>query len=333
MVEHRQHEPIAGAVLAWYDRNRRDLPWRAQPGQAADPYRVWLSEVMLQQTTAAVAGRYFAAFLARWPTLDKLAAASLDEVLAAWAGLGYYARARNLHSCARTVVQAHGGRFPASEASLRALPGIGRYTAAAIAAIAFDIPAAAVDGNVERVIARLHAIDTPLPMAKPLIGAAAARLVPDHRAGDFAQGLMDLGALICTPRRPNCRPARLPSIVWDAAEAPLKGCRSSDGGTTSPHGSGRASSPSGSMARCCSDGVKSADCSAACWNFLRPHGAGAASDPLAAAPISAAWQRCRPGRAFLHTFRPGADGSRGHGRGGQGGAGPGLALDACCGSG
>jgi A/G-specific adenine glycosylase len=204
MVEHRQHEPIAGAVLAWYDRNRRDLPWRAQPGQAADPYRVWLSEVMLQQTTAAVAGRYFAAFLTRWPTLDKLAAASLDEVLAAWAGLGYYARARNLHACARTVVQAHGGRFPASEASLRALPGIGRYTAAAIAAIAFDIPAAAVDGNVERVIARLHAIDTPLPTAKPLIGAAAARLVPDHRAGDFAQGLMDLGALICTPRRPNC---------------------------------------------------------------------------------------------------------------------------------
>ncbi len=204
MVDHRQHEPITAAVLAWYDRNRRDLPWRARPGQAADPYLVWLSEVMLQQTTAAVAGRYFAAFVTRWPTLDKLAAASLDEVLAAWAGLGYYARARNLHACARMVVQGHGGRFPASEAALRTLPGIGGYTAAAIAAIAFDIPAAAVDGNVERVIARLDAIATPLPGAKPLIRAATARLVPDQRAGDFAQALMDLGALICTPRRPNC---------------------------------------------------------------------------------------------------------------------------------
>jgi A/G-specific adenine glycosylase len=205
MVEHRQHEPIAGAVLAWYDRNRRDLPWRAQPGEVPDPYRVWLSEVMLQQTTVAVACRYFATFLSRWPTLESLAEASLDEVLAAWAGLGYYARARNLHACARSVVQDHGGRFPASEAALSALPGIGCYTAAAIAAIAFEVPAAAVDGNIERVIARLIAIDTPLPDAKPLIRAAAARLVPPERPGDFVQGLMDLGALICTPRRPNCQ--------------------------------------------------------------------------------------------------------------------------------
>ena len=205
MTNHRQHDPVAGRVLAWYDRNRRDLPWRAPPGQAGDPYRVWLSEVMLQQTTVAVAGRYFAAFVSRWPTLDSLAAAPLDEVLAAWAGLGYYARARNLHACARVVVRDHGGRLPASEAGLMGLPGIGRYTAAAIAAIAFDVPAAAVDANVERVVARLAAIDMPLPEAKPQIRAAAARLVPDRRPGDFAQGMMDLGALVCTPRRPNCR--------------------------------------------------------------------------------------------------------------------------------
>jgi A/G-specific adenine glycosylase len=205
MVELRQHEPIAEAVLAWYGCNRRDLPWRARPGEVADPYRVWLSEIMLQQTTVAVAGRYFAAFVARWPTLESLAGASLDEVLAAWAGLGYYARARNLHACARIVVAEHGGRFPQSEAALMALPGIGRYTAAAIAAIAFDVPAAAVDGNVERVMARLAAIEMPLPAAKPLIAQLAGGLVPRHRPGDFAQALMDLGALVCTPRRPNCR--------------------------------------------------------------------------------------------------------------------------------
>jgi A/G-specific adenine glycosylase len=205
MAVHRQHEPIAGAVLAWYERNRRDLPWRARPGEMPDPYRVWLSEVMLQQTTVAVAGRYFAAFLARWPALENLAEASLDEVLAAWAGLGYYARARNLHACARMVVAEHGGRIPQSIAELGELPGIGRYTAAAIAAIAFDVPAAAVDGNVERVVARLEGIATPLPDAKPLIARAAATLVPRERPGDFAQAMMDLGALICTPRRPDCR--------------------------------------------------------------------------------------------------------------------------------
>jgi A/G-specific adenine glycosylase len=205
MADHRQHEPIAGAVLAWYERNRRDLPWRARPGKLPDPYRVWLSEVMLQQTTVAVAGRYFVAFLARWPTLERLAAASLDEVLAAWAGLGYYARARNLHACARIIVAEHRGRFPQSVAELGKLPGIGRYTAAAIAAIAFDVPAAAVDGNVERVMARLEGIATPLPDAKALIAQATARLVPSERPGDFAQALMDLGALVCTPRRPDCR--------------------------------------------------------------------------------------------------------------------------------
>jgi A/G-specific adenine glycosylase len=165
---------------------------------------VWLSEIMLQQTTVkAVAPRY-AAFLRRWPTVAALARAELDDVLAAWAGLGYYARARNLHACARAVVQVHGGRFPETEAGLRTLPGIGGYTAAAIAAIAFDARAAPVDGNVERVVARLFAVTTPLPAAKPEIKALAESLTPEKRAGDFAQGLMDLGAVICTPRRPGC---------------------------------------------------------------------------------------------------------------------------------
>jgi len=194
----------AALVLAWYDRHRRDLPWRAAPGRPADPYRVWLSEIMLQQTTVAAVGKYFRRFMARWPTVADLAAASLDEVLSEWAGLGYYARARKLHQCATTVARDLGGRFPAHEAGLMALPGIGPYTAAAIAAIAFGRPAAAVDGNVERVIARVFAIETPLPDAKPEIRARAATLVPAQRPGDFAQGLMDLGATVCAPRRANC---------------------------------------------------------------------------------------------------------------------------------
>jgi A/G-specific adenine glycosylase len=198
-----QHRDSA-ALLAWYDRHRRRLPWRAGPGEIADPYRVWLSEIMLQQTTVAAVGPYFIAFLTRWPSVGALAAASLDEVLGAWAGLGYYARARHLHACARTVAGELGGRFPDSEAGLRALPGIGPYTAAAIAAIAFGRRAAAVDGNVERVIARLGAIEEPLPQCKPRIRERALDLVPADRPGDFAQALMDLGATICTPRRPAC---------------------------------------------------------------------------------------------------------------------------------
>jgi A/G-specific adenine glycosylase len=197
-------ESIAAALLAWYDRHRRRLPWRAQPGETPDPYRVWLSEVMLQQTTVVAAGRYFAAFLDRWPTVEALAAASLDEVLAQWAGLGYYARARNLHACARKVAGELGGPFPETEEQLLALPGIGPYTAAAIAAIAFGRRAAAIDGNAERVIARLVAIRAPLPAAKPDIRNTALSLVPADRPGDFAQALMDLGAMICTPRRPAC---------------------------------------------------------------------------------------------------------------------------------
>jgi A/G-specific adenine glycosylase len=197
--------PQPTALLAWYDRHRRKLPWRALPGQKrTDPYRVWLSEIMLQQTTVKAVAPYYARFLARWGDVHALAAAPLDDVLKTWAGLGYYARARNLHACARAVVERHGGKFPASVAELRALPGIGAYTAAAIAAIAFDLPATPVDGNVERVIARLYAVDTPLPAAKAEISRLAAGLTPKKRAGDFAQAMMDLGATICTPKNPAC---------------------------------------------------------------------------------------------------------------------------------
>jgi A/G-specific adenine glycosylase len=191
-------------LLAWYDRHRRKLPWRAARGERADPYRVWLSEIMLQQTTVRAVAPYYARFLERWPDVRALAMASLDDVLRVWAGLGYYARARNLHACARVVVERQDGRFPASEAELRALPGIGAYTAAAIAAIAFDVPASPVDGNIERVIARLHAVGEPLPAAKPAIKRLAAALTPQRRAGDFAQAMMDLGATICTPKNPAC---------------------------------------------------------------------------------------------------------------------------------
>lgn len=197
---------IGQDLLAWYDREARVLPWRIPPGSAAmpDPYHVWLSEVMLQQTTVAAVRGYFLAFLARWPRVEDLAAAPDAEVMAAWAGLGYYARARNLLACARTVVSEHGGRFPDTEEALAALPGIGAYTAAAIAAIAFDRSAVVVDGNVERVVAQLCAVETPLPAAKPVLRALASVLTPDRRPGDHAQAMMDLGATICTPRRPAC---------------------------------------------------------------------------------------------------------------------------------
>jgi A/G-specific adenine glycosylase len=194
----------AANLLDWYDRHRRSLPWRAEPGVAADPYRVWLSEIMLQQTTVATVGPYFEAMVAHWPTVEALAAADLDAVLHAWQGLGYYARARNLHRCAQTVAREHGGRFPDTEAGLRALPGIGPYTAAAVAAIAFDRRATPVDGNIERVVARLFRVSQPLPAAKAELRRLAATLTPARRAGDHAQALMDLGATICTPRQPAC---------------------------------------------------------------------------------------------------------------------------------
>jgi A/G-specific adenine glycosylase len=197
-------QPRPADLLAWYDRHRRVLPWRALPGETPDPYRVWLSEIMLQQTTVRAVAPYFARFTARWPDVRALAAAPLEDVLRLWAGLGYYARARNLHACARAVAERHGGRFPQSEAELAALPGIGPYTAAAIAAIAFDARAAPVDGNIERVVARLFAVEDELPAAKPTIRRLAETLVPAARAGDFAQALMDLGATVCTPRKPAC---------------------------------------------------------------------------------------------------------------------------------
>lgn len=191
-------------LLDWYDTHRRRLPWRALPGETPDPYRVWLSEIMLQQTTVATVGPYFHNFLKRWPTMKALAAAPVEEVMSAWAGLGYYSRARNLHACAQVVAERHAGKLPADEAELLGLPGIGPYTAAAIAAIAFDKRAAPVDGNIERVLARLFAIKTALPAAKPEFRAIAETLAPAKRSGDFAQAMMDLGATICTPKSPAC---------------------------------------------------------------------------------------------------------------------------------
>ncbi len=191
-------------LLDWYARHARDLPWRARPGKAPDAYRVWLSEIMLQQTTVAAVKAYFLKFVELWPGVEDLAAADLDDVLRNWAGLGYYARARNLHKCARTVVADHGGRFPGTAADLQKLPGIGPYTAGAIAAIAFNEQVAAVDGNVERVITRQFDLRTPLPDVKPEVNRIVADLVPETGAGDFAQALMDLGATVCAPARPNC---------------------------------------------------------------------------------------------------------------------------------
>jgi A/G-specific adenine glycosylase len=205
------------ALLCWYVVDKRRLPWRAEAPARPDPYRIWLSEVMLQQTTVAAVKPYFEAFTRRWPTVEALAAAADSEVMAAWAGLGYYARARNLIACARAVAADHDGRFPEDEAALLKLPGIGAYTAAAIAAIAFGRRALVIDGNVERVICRLHAIDEPLPAARAKIRAFTDAMTPYEGAGDFAQAMMDLGATICTPRRPSC--ARCPLTTHCAAYA------------------------------------------------------------------------------------------------------------------
>jgi A/G-specific adenine glycosylase len=217
-IQKKQQTVVAesGAVrpallLSWYDRHRRALPWRPPKGVRADPYAVWLSEIMLQQTGVKTVGPYFEKFLARWPEVEALAASSPDDVLRMWAGLGYYSRARNLHACAVAVVCDHGGVFPDTEEGLRALPGIGPYTAAAIAAIAFNRRTMPVDGNIERVVSRLFAADEPLPQAKPLIQKLAMTLLREvtgseesSRAGDSAQALMDLGSSVCTPKKPAC---------------------------------------------------------------------------------------------------------------------------------
>jgi A/G-specific adenine glycosylase len=197
-------QKTAQNLLNWYDANRRTLPWRAAPGTAPEPYHVWLSEIMLQQTTVATVKGYFDKFLARWPSVEALAAAPQEDVLQEWAGLGYYARARNLHRCAQVVTTEYGGTFPQTEAALKALPGIGDYTGAAIAAIAFGEAATVVDGNVERVVSRLFRVEEPLPGARKAIRAFTTGITPDTRPGDFAQAMMDLGAGVCTPRKPKC---------------------------------------------------------------------------------------------------------------------------------
>lgn len=217
----------ANALLDWYDCHAREMPWRVPPadrkaGVLSDPYRIWLSEVMLQQTTVAAVKEYFIKFTTRWPTIADLAAAEDADVMAAWAGLGYYARARNLLKCARAVVEDHDGVFPRTREELMALPGIGPYTSSAIASIAFDLPETVLDGNVERVMARLHAIETPLPTAKPELMAHAEQLTPKVRAGDYAQAVMDLGATICTPKNPACGicPWRGPCVGQSKGIAP-----------------------------------------------------------------------------------------------------------------
>ncbi|MEL6450532.1 MAG: A/G-specific adenine glycosylase [Pseudomonadota bacterium] len=218
---------LSDDLLAWYDVHARAMPWRVPPadkraGVRPDPYAVWMSEIMLQQTTVAAVTAYFQRFIARWPTVADLAAAEDAEVMGAWAGLGYYARARNLLKCARMVVAEHGGAFPADHTALLKLPGIGPYTAAAIASIAFDLRHTVVDGNVERVMARIFDENSPLPASKPILTAHAESLTPDARPGDYAQAVMDLGATICTPKNPACGicPWRDPCLARARGTAP-----------------------------------------------------------------------------------------------------------------
>jgi A/G-specific adenine glycosylase len=200
----RRANPIAARLFNWYDANRRILPWRAPPGECADPYAVWLSEIMLQQTGVATVARYYESFLTQWPTVEALAQAPIEALMRAWAGLGYYQRARNLHACAQLIAFKYGGQFPDKEEQLRQLPGIGAYAAAAIAAIAFNRRAIVIDGNIERVICRLFAVEPVAKKARREIRALAETVTPGERPGDFAQAMMDLGATICTPRRPSC---------------------------------------------------------------------------------------------------------------------------------
>jgi len=204
MTGDKKNQTTAALLLQWYDAHRRDLPWRALPGETKPPYEIWLSEIMLQQTTVATVKDYYRSFLQRWPTVEDLAKAPLDDVLHAWQGLGYYARARNLHKCAQAVAYELKGQFPKTEKGLRALPGIGDYTAAALMALAYGKKATPVDGNIERVVSRLFRIATPLPEGKSDIRARAVELTPDERPGDYAQAMMDLGATLCSPKKPAC---------------------------------------------------------------------------------------------------------------------------------
>ncbi len=227
-----REKPYSDVLLDWYDAHARKMPWRVGPearkaGIMPDPYAIWMSEIMLQQTTVATVRSYFERFQARWPTVADLAAAQDANVMGEWAGLGYYARARNLLKCARVVVDEHGGTFPADHGALLKLPGVGPYTAAAVASIAFDLPFTVLDGNVERVMARLYDIHTPLPAAKPELMVKAAALTPQSRPGDYAQAVMDLGATICSPKSPACGicPWRDPCqarLAGTAAELPKK---------------------------------------------------------------------------------------------------------------
>ena len=226
------NQPNPSALLKWYDDHARILPWRIAPtdrslGEVPDPYRIWLSEIMLQQTTVVVVKAYFQKFTKIWPNVFELAAANDSEVMAAWAGLGYYARARNLLKCARKVVSDFGGQFPEDRSQLESLPGIGPYTSAALASIAFDQPETVVDGNVERVMSRLFDLHVPLPKSKAQLTVLAKKLTPKHRPGDYAQAVMDLGATICTPKSPSCDlcPWNTPCIArrhGSAAELPKK---------------------------------------------------------------------------------------------------------------
>lgn len=292
-------------LLAWYDRNRRHLPWRTPPGRRPDPYHVWLSEIMLQQTTVVAVAPYFRDFLARWPTVADLAAAPLEDVLQAWAGLGYYARARNLHACARTLAAAHGGRFPETEAALRQLPGIGAYTAAAIAAIAFDRPTVAVDGNVERVMARLHAVETPLPAAKPALKRHAAAFVSDQRPGDVTQALMDLGATICTPRKPKCLlcPVSEACAAWRLGRAEALPAKAAKAERPTRRGIAFfATDPGGAvlLRRRPADGLLGAMMEVPSSPWIEVPALPALADVVLEAPVAADW-RLLPGRVS-HTF-------------------------------